>query len=152
MTELIKNTQFASLDDLFKVNKDDRVHGEVDVQLINGDKVKIPFKSITADEEQNIRKVSARKIKQPNGSFLTEQDEAKYNALLIDAATDKKRTNIEWNSQELADKLGLPSPAVWVTIPKLLSLGGIVAATQYIIRLSGLGETSFEEDVEAVKN
>lgn len=152
MTELKKQPQFGSLEDLLGVKKDDRVLGKETVQLINGKNITIPFKSITADEEQAIRKAATRRIRQGNGTFLTEQDEAKYNALIIDAATDTTRTDIRWNSQELANNLDLPSTAVWLTIPKILSLGGIAKATQYIIGLSGIGSTSFDEDVETVKN
>ncbi|EOV9528858.1 hypothetical protein ACN5TA_004012 [Bacillus cytotoxicus] len=155
MTNLTKEnnkTKFASLEDLFSVNVDDRVRGEAQIQAINGHMLSIPFKSITAEEEQSIRKAATKRIKQPNGQFLEVQDEQKYNALLIATATDETRTDIKWDSPELAQKIGVPVPSPWLIIPKMLSLGGIVTATQYIIELSGLGNNSFEEDIEAVKN
>ncbi|MFY0147812.1 phage tail assembly chaperone [Bacillus cytotoxicus] len=155
MTNLTKEnnkTKFASLEDLFSVNVDDRVRGEAQIQAINGHMLSIPFKSITAEEEQSIRKAATKRIKQPNGQFLEVQDEQKYNALLIATATDETRTDIKWDSPELAQKIGVPVPSPWLIIPKMLSLGGIATATQYIIELSGLGNNSFEEDIEAVKN
>ncbi|EMA6344885.1 hypothetical protein U3450_003943 [Bacillus cytotoxicus] len=155
MTNLTKENnkpKFASLEDLFAVNVDDRVRGEVQIQAVNGHMLSIPFKSITADEEQNIRKAATKRIKLPNNQFQEVQDESKYNALLIATATDETRTNIKWDSPELAQKIGVPVPSPWLIIPKMLSLGGIVTATQFIIELSGLGNNSFEEDIEAVKN
>ncbi|PFW61551.1 hypothetical protein [Bacillus sp. AFS075034] len=153
MNELTKKTtQFASLEDLFGVNTEERVRGKANVQAIDGTMLELPFKSITAEEEQSIRKASTKKIKLPNNQFQEIQDDKKYNALLIVTATDERNTDIKWNDTRLADKLGLPAPSPELIIPKMLSLGGIVTATQYIIQLSGLGSTSFEEDVNEVKN
>ncbi len=150
--EAVAKSKFASLEDLFGVNVEDRVRGEEKIQAINGNRLAIPFKSITAEEEQNIRKAATKRVKQPNGQFLEVQDEQKYNALLIATATDETRTDIRWDSPELAQKVGVPVPSPWLIIPKMLSLGGIVTATQYIIELSGLGSGSFESELEDVKN
>lgn len=51
MTELQKK-QFASLEDLFGVDTNDRVRGEVKVQTIDGKYFVLPMKSIDAEEEQ----------------------------------------------------------------------------------------------------
>ncbi|MDM5193546.1 hypothetical protein QUG02_11215 [Bacillus hominis] len=152
MTELQKK-QFASLDDLFGVNTDERVRGKVKVQTIDGQYIVLPMKSLDADTEQKIRKTSTTKIPQKKGMPPLEQmNEAKYNALMIAAATDETRTNIDWSSPELQKKVGAPVPNAEFIVPKILSLGGIVAAAQYIIELSGLGQDSMEEEIEAVKN
>lgn len=147
-----ETTFFSSLEDLFEVNTEERVRGTADIQAIDGKILKIPFKSITVEEEKSIRKQSTNKIKLPNKQFQEIQDETKYNALLIVAATDEKNTNIKWNDPKLAEMVGLPVPVPELIIPKMLSLGGIVTATQYIIELSGLGSTSFEEEIDSVKN
>ncbi|AYF06337.1 hypothetical protein MLA2C4_11845 [Bacillus mobilis] len=152
MTELQKK-QFASLEDLFGVNTDERVRGEVKVQTIDGKYFVLPMKSIDAEEEQKIRKTSTTKVPQKKGLPPLEQmNEAKYNALMIAAATDETRTNIDWKSPELAKKVGAPVPNPEFIVPKFLSLGGIVKATQYIVELSGLGQDSMEEEIDAVKN
>lgn len=152
MTELKKN-QFASLDDLFAVNTDDRVRGELEVQTIDGKYIVLPMKSVDAEEEQNIRKSAIKKIPQGKGKPPLEQmNEAKYNALMIAAATDETRTNIDWKSPELAKKVGAPVPNPEYIVPKILSLGGIVKATDYIVELSGLGEGSAEDEIDSVKN
>lgn len=152
MTELQKK-QFASLEDLFGVDTNERVRGEVKVQTIDGKYFVLPMKSIDAEEEQKIRKTSTTKIPQKKGLPPLEQmNEAKYNALMIAAATDETRTNIDWKSPELAKKVGAPVPNPEFIVPKFLSLGGIVKATQYIVELSGLGQDSMEEEIDAVKN
>ncbi len=152
MAELQKK-QFASLEDLFGVDTDDRVRGEKKVQTIDGNYIELPLKSIDADVAQSIKKASTRKIPQGKGvPMLEELNEAKYNALMIAAATDETRTNINWKSPELAQKVKAPTPAPEFVVPKILSLGGIVAATQYIIELSGLGQDSMEDEIDAVKN
>ncbi|MEH0979231.1 hypothetical protein AB1I92_07825 [Bacillus mobilis] len=152
MTELQKK-QFASLDDLFGVNTDERVRGEVKVQTIDGQYLVLPMKSVDADEEQKIRKTSTTKVPQKKGMPPLEQmNEAKYNALMIAAATDETRTNIDWKSPELQKKVGAPVPNPEFVVPKILSLGGIVKATQYIVELSGLGQDSMEDEIESVKN
>lgn len=152
MTELQKK-QFASLEDLFGVDTNDRVRGEIKVQTIDGKYFVLPMKSIDAEEEQKIRKSSTKTIPQGKGKpALEKMDESKYNSLMIAAATDETRTNINWKSPELAKKVGSPVPNPEFIVPKFLSLGGIVKATQYIVELSGLGQDSMEDEIDAVKN
>ncbi|MGD2273217.1 phage tail assembly chaperone [Bacillus wiedmannii] len=156
MTEIntgLARVQYASLDDLFAVNTDERVRGEVKVQTIDGKYIVLPMKSLDADTEQKIRKTSTTKVPQKKGLPPLEQmNEAKYNALMIAAATDETRTNINWSSPELQKKVGAPVPNPEFVVPKILSLGGIVKATQFIVELSGLGQDSMEEEIDAVKN
>ncbi|WP_319618303.1 phage tail assembly chaperone [Bacillus cereus group sp. BfR-BA-01700] len=152
MTELQKK-QFASLDDLFGVNTDERVRGEVQVQTIDGKYIVLPMKSVDADEAQKIRKASIKKIPQGKGApMLEELNETKYNALMIAAATDETRTNINWSSPELQKKVGAPVPNPEFIVPKILSLGGIIKAADFIVELSGLGQGSVQNDLDDVKN
>lgn len=156
MTEIntgLAKVQYASLDDLFAVDTDDRVRGDITVQTIDGKYLKLPMKSVDAEVEQKIRKTSSTKIPQKKGLPPLEQmNEAKYNALMIAAATDETKTNINWSSPELQKKVGAAVPNPEFIVPKILSLGGIVKATQFIVELSGLGQDSMEEEIDAVKN
>ena len=59
MTEInggLAKVQYASLDDLFAVNTDERVRGDITVQTIDGKYLKLPMKSVDAEVEQKFVK------------------------------------------------------------------------------------------------
>lgn len=143
-------TEFLSLEDLLEINTNERPIGEINVELVNGKLVKLPIKSVTADEEKAIRR-QATKIVRTNRERFEDTNDLVYNSLLIDKATDKDRTNLNWRSKELAEKVGAKTPSPEFIVPKLLSLGGIIEAVQEITKLSGIKD-DFEKQVEAVKN
>lgn len=144
-----KKVEFVSLNDVLNENLD-LVTGEVDVELVNGKVIKLPIKAITAETEAAIRKKCTKYVQTKQGRF-PELDDAKYNAKIIEAGTDSSRTNLDWGSQELATKVGAVVPAAEFTVPKVLSLGGIVKAAEEITRLSGL-DIPMNEAVEAARD
>lgn len=143
--------EFASLEDLLQEDISQRATGEVEIELVNGKDIKLPLQAISPDEEQAIRKRATKYVNGKRGGRFAETDDLLYNCLVIAKATDTNRTNINWNSKDLADKVGARIPAPEFIIPKFLSLGGIGTAVEAITELSGIKDT-FDVQVEAAKN
>lgn len=151
MTEKItEQNEFLCLEDLLQVNANDRQKGKAEIELVNGKTVCIPIQAVTADEEAAIRKRATRSIPTKRGR-VQETNDLLYNSLLIAKATDQSRTNLNWQSKELAEKVNAKVPAPEFIIPKFISIGGIIELVDKITSLSGLKD-DFDDQVDAVKN
>ncbi|GED16760.1 phage tail assembly chaperone [Aneurinibacillus migulanus] len=140
---MAENIEFISLEEILSEDLN-VVTEEVPVQLINGKYLKLEIKSITQEVEAKIRKRCTRYEGSKKSARTPVLDDALYSSLLIAEAT-----NVDWGM--FAEKVGAKVPAPEFIIPKVLSLGGIVQATQGITRISGLDE-EMEDLIAAAKN